>query len=206
MDHLVLKCVNAFVIAIYGLQSYQAPRDNYFNYTGLSEVVSLLLLFSITLIVVITPLALLGCWIYYSREYVKKFRHNKDLAQLRTENALADHTEITESYKVQYSKTYSRMFGFGLSIIAYGISSNVYMFLKFGELREALINYFSFPFRLFQSLKVLEKIPANTIPLQEVWSAMLLIVAISAAVFFIGYFVGKIIVTTRLGEKPQAIY
>jgi hypothetical protein len=206
MDQLALKYVTVFVKAIYGLQSYQVPKDNYFNYKGLSEVVSLLLLFSITLIVVIAPLVLVGCWIYYSREYVKKFRHNQDLEQLRTENRLADHTEITESYKVQYSKTYSRMFGFGLSIIAYGISSNVYMFLKFGELREALINYFSFPFRLFRSLKVLENIPVNTIPLQEVWSAMLLIVAISIAVFFIGYFVGKLIVTTRLGGKPQAIY
>ena len=136
---------------------------------------------------------------------MKKFRYNKDLSEYLTNNELPYNDGLIKSYKVEYSKTYSRMFGFGLSIIAYGISSNVYMFLTFSEFKDALINYFSFPFKIFRSLKILEKIPTNSIPLTEVWSAMLLIVGISAAVFIIGYFIGKLIVATRLGDEPQVV-
>ena len=205
MDYLVLEFVNVLVKIFYGLQSNQAPVERYFTLEGLSELVTLLLLFCITLIVVVTPLLLIFCWIYYSREYVKKYRNNEDLAHSLTENGHSYSDVLTKSTKIEYSKTYSKMFGFGLSIIAYGISSNVYMFLTFSEFKDALINYFSFPFRVFSSLKILEKIPADSIPLTEVWKGMLLIVAISAAVFIIGYFIGKLIVAIRLGEEPQLI-
>jgi len=205
MDYLVLEYVNVLVKIFYGLQSNQAPVERYFTLEGLSELVTLLLLFCIILIVVVTPLLLIFFWIHYSREYVKKYRNNKDLAHSLTENGLSYSDVLTKSIKIEYSKTYSKMFGFGLSIIAYGISSNVYMFLTFSEFKEALINYFSFPFRVFSSLKILEKIPTDSIPLMEVWKGMLLIVAISAAVFIIGYFIGKIIVAMRLGEDPQVV-
>ena len=122
-----------------------------------------------------------------------------------TENSATDYTGLANASKTEYRKTYSKMFGFGLSIIAYGISSNVYMLLTFSELREALINYFSFPFRVYRSLGILEQIATTSMPLPEVWKAMLLIVAISVAVFFIGHFIGKIIVGKRLGEKPQLV-
>lgn len=205
MNLVVLNYVNVLVKTFYTLQTNEAPIERYFNYEGLSELVTLLLLLCITLIVVVTPLFLILCWIYYSKEYVKKFRYDKDLSGSLTNNKLPYNNELIKSYKVAYSKTYSRMFGFGLSIIAYGISSNVYMFLTFSEFKDALINYFSFPFRVFRSLKILEKIPANNIPLTEVWSAMLLIVGISAAVFVIGYFIGKIIVTMRFGKEAQVV-
>jgi len=205
MNLVVLNYVNVLVKTFYTLQANEAPIERYFNYEGLSELVTLLLLLCITLIVVVTPLFLILCWIYYSKEYVKKFRYDKDLSGSLTNNKLPYNNELIKSYKVAYSKTYSRMFGFGLSIIAYGISSNVYMFLTFSEFKDALINYFSFPFRVFRSLKILEKIPANNIPLTEVWSAMLLIVGISAAVFVIGYFIGKIIVTMRFGKEAQVV-
>ena len=70
------------------------------------------------------------------------------------------------------------MFGFGLSIIAYGLSSNIYMFLTFSEYKEALINYFSFPFKVFSSFRILERLPDNSIPLTDVWKAMLLSVVL----------------------------
>ncbi|MGB5385209.1 MAG: hypothetical protein WBN20_00305 [Eudoraea sp.] len=205
MNHLVLNYYNFFVKTFYVLQASEAAVERYFNYDGLSELVTILLLFCVTLIVVVTPLFLIFCWIYYSREYVKKYRNKEGSKESIMENGLPSNGIITKSDKIEYSKTYSRMFGFGLSIIAYGISSNVYMFYTFSEFKDALINYFSFPFRIFRSLKILEKIPTNSIPLTEVWSAMLIIVAISAAVFIIGYFIGKIIVAMRLDEEPQVV-
>ncbi len=205
MNHLVLNYINFFVKTFYTLQANEVPVESYFNYDGLTELVTLLLLFCITLIVVVTPLFLIFCWIYYSKQYVRKFRNKKDLSGSLTNNGLTFSDGLIKSHKVEYSQIYSRMFGFGLSIIAYGISSNVYMLFTFSEFKDALINYFSFPFRVFRSLKILEKIPTNSIPLTEVWSAMLIIVGISAAVFIIGYFIGRLIVATRLGEEPQVV-
>ena len=205
MNLVVLNFVRVLVKTFYALQVNEVPVEGYFDYNGLSEFVILLFLLCITLTVVITPLVLLTCWIYYSKKYVKKFRNNKDLKHPLTENSSTDYTGLANASKAEYSKTYSKMFGFGLSIIAYGISSNVYMLLTYSELREALINYFSFPFRVYRSLGILEQISTTSMPLPEVWKAMLLIVAISAAVFFIGHFIGKIIVAKRLGEKSQVV-
>ena len=205
MGYLGLKYAAALINALYGLQDNQAPVDRYFTLEGLSELVTVLLLFCVTLIVVVTPLLLLFCWIYYSQDYVKKYRNNEGLAESKLENGLHTNEGILKSDKIGYIKTYSRMFGFGLSIIAYGISSNVYMFLTFSEYKEALINYFSFPFKVFSSFRILERLPENSIPLTDLWKAMLLIVAISAVVFFVGFFMGKIIATAKLQEKPQTI-
>lgn len=206
MGYLVLKYIAVLGQAFYGLQGNQGPVDRYFTLEGLSELVTALLLLCVTLIVVVTPLLLIFCWIYYSQDYVNKYRNKESLAKSKLENVLTPIEELLKSDKIGYIRTYSRMFGFGLSIIAYGISSNVYMFLTFSEYKEALINYFSFPFKVFSSFRILEKLPANSIPLTDIWKAMLLIVAISAVVFFVGSFIGRIIATTRLSEKSQAIY
>lgn len=203
MNPVVLNFLKFGVKIFYALQAKDVPFEGYFDYSGLSELVVIFLLLSITLIVVITPLVLLVCWIHYSMRYVKKFKNNKDLKHSLIEDKYADYTGLTNTGKAEYSITYSRMFGFGLSIIAYGISSNVYMMLTFSEIRQALIEYFSFPFRVFGSLKILKEVSTASMPLMAVWKAMLLIVAISAVVFFIGYFIGKIIVNRRLGEKSK---
>lgn len=205
MGYLGLKYVAVLINALYGLQDNQAPVDRYFTLEGLSELVTVLLLFCVTLIVVVTPLLLLFCWIYYSQDYVKKYRNKYALAESISENRLHSKEEVLKSYRFGYIKTYSRMFGFGLSIIAYGLSSNIYMFLTFSEYKEALINYFSFPFKVFSSFRILERLPETSIPLTDVWKAMLLIVTIAAVVFFVGFFIGKIIATARLEEKPRTI-
>jgi len=205
MDSLFLKYINVLVKTFYYLKANQAPIDRYFTLEGLSELVTILLLFCVTLIVVVTPLLLIFFWIYYSKEYVKKYRNNEGLTEHIMENGLSKNEGILKAAKIAYIKTYSRMFGFGLSIIAYSLSSNVYMFLTFSEYKEALINYFSFPFKVFSSLRILERLPDRSIPLTDVWKAMLLIVAISTIVFFVGFIIGKIIATARLAEKPQTI-
>lgn len=205
MDSLILKYLTFLIKTFYGLQANQAPIDRYFTLEGLSELVTILLLFCVTLIVVVTPVLLIFCWIYYSQDYVKKYRNKEGLTEQKMENALLTNEGILKSDKIGYIKTYSRMFGFGLSIIAYGLSSNVYMFLTFSEYKEALINYFSFPFKVFSSFRILERLPENSIPLTDVWKAMLLIVAISTIVFFVGFIIGKIIATSKLAEKPRTI-
>lgn len=203
MGYLGITYVATLINALYGLQDNQAAVDRYFTLEGLSELVTVLLLFCVTLIVVVTPLLLLFCWIYYSQDYVKKYRNKDALAETISGNRLHSKEEVLKTDRIGYIKTYSRMFGFGLSIIAYGLSSNIYMFLTFSEYKEALINYFSFPFKVFSSFRILERLPENSIPLTDVWKAMLLIVTIAAVVFFVGFFIGKLIATAKLEEKPR---
>ena len=203
MNLVVHNFLGFGVKMFYELQEKKVPFEGYFDYSGLSELVVILLLLSITLIVVITPLVLLGCWIYYFMIYVKKFKKHKDLKHSLIEDKSADSTGLTNASKAEYSKTYSRMLGFGLGIIAYGISSNVYMMLTFSEIHQAFIEYFSFPFRVFRSMKILKEVSTASMPLTEVWKAMLLIVAISVVAFFIGYFIGKKVVTRRLAKKSK---
>jgi len=203
MGYLGLTYVAALINALYGLQDNQAPVDRYFTLEGLSELVTVLLLFCVTLIVVVTPLLLLFCWIYYSQDYVKKYRNKDAFAETISGNRLHSKEGALKSDRNGYVKTYSRMFGFGLSIIAYGLSSNIYMFLTFSEYKEALINYFSFPFKVFSSFRILERLPENSIPLTDVWKAMLLIVTIAAVVFLVGFFIGKLIATAKLEEKHR---
>ncbi|MBT8293671.1 MAG: hypothetical protein KJN70_10370 [Eudoraea sp.] len=203
MDSLVLKYLTVLVKTFYGLQANQAPVDRYFTLEGLSELVTVLLLFCVTLIVVATPLLLVFSWIYYSQDYVKKYRNKEGLAESKLENGLPTNEGILKSDKIGYIKTYSRMFGFGLSIIAYGISSNIYMFLTFSEYKEALINYFSFPLKVFSSFRILERLPENSIPLTDVWKAMLLIVAISVVIFFVGFIFGKSLLMQDWLRSPR---
>lgn len=205
MSYLGHKYVAVLINTFNSLQENQAPVDRYFTLEGLSELVTVLLLFCVTLIVVVTPLLLLFCWIYYSQEYVKKYRNKEALAETMLERRLPSNERALNSDKIAYIKTYSRMFGFGLSIIAYGLSSNIYMFLTFSEYKEALINYFSFPFKVFSSFRILERLPDNSIPLTDVWKAMLIIVAIAAVVFIVGFFIGKLIANAKLEEKPRTI-
>ncbi|MGB5227900.1 MAG: hypothetical protein WBN55_06520, partial [Eudoraea sp.] len=101
MNHLVLNYYNFFVKTFYVLQASEAPVERYFNYDGLSELVTILLLFCVTLIVVVTPLFLIFCWIYYSREYVKKYRNKEGLTESIMENGLPSNGVITKSDKIE---------------------------------------------------------------------------------------------------------
>lgn len=89
------------------------------------------------------------------------------------------------------------MIGFGISIIAYAISSNFYMYKNFDQIGTGLKEYFSFPFVVFKNIRTTEVKIKSGIPLTDVWLQMIFIVGVSIFVFFVGYFMGQIIVNLR---------
>lgn len=187
----------------YTLLSFEFSEQYKILYDILSEVVVLFLLSSMTLIVIITPLVLIYSWIYYSFRYVKKFKRNKDLKQILIEKDHIDLHVLPRSYWPEYRRIYSKMIGFAVSIFAYAISSNIYMFRSFNEIKVALKEYFSFPFKVFKGLNTVDEASKYTIPLKEVWFGMFLIVGISILVFFIVYFITKTALNAKFNRRES---
>ncbi len=193
----------SMVESIYNIQNLQLPEEYKLPHKGIVKILVLLFLCCLTLIIVMTPLVLIYCWIYYSFNYVKNFRNNNELKDLIVENRHIDYENLSKSYWLEYRRIYSKMIGFGLAIIAYGISSNIYMFSSFNKIEIALIDYFNFPFKVLNGLRTMDEPPLKNFPLKELWFEMLFIVCISILVFFLGYFIGKTIVDIR--SKPIRI-
>ena len=189
--------VNKFVY----LLSFGISEEYDILYDILVEVVVSFLLSSMTLVIVITPLVLIYCWVYYSWRYVKKFKRNKDLRQILTEKDHIDLNKLPKSKWPEYRRIYSKMIGFAVAIIAYAISSNVYMIKNFMEIKVALKEYFSFPFKVFKGLNTVDEASKYTVPLKEVWFGMFLIVGISVLVFFIVYFMVKTVLNTKFNKR-----
>ena len=189
----------------YNLLSFEFSEQYKILYDILSEVVVLFLLSSMTLIVIITPLVLIYSWIYYSFRYVKKFKRNKDLKQILIEKDHIDLHELPRSYWPEYRRIYSKMIGFAVSIFAYAISSNIYMFRSFNEIKVALKEYFSFPFKVFKELNAVEEASKYAIPLREAWFGMLLIVCISVLVFYLVYFIVKATLNVKFKRERYGL-
>ena len=191
-----ILAVNKFVY----LLSFDISEEYDILYDILVEVVVSFMLSSITLVIVVTPLVLIYCWVYYSWRYVKKFKSNKDLRQILIEKDHIDLNELPISIWPEYRRIYSKMIGFAVAIIAYSISSNVYMLRNFSEIKVALREYFGFPFQVFKGLNTVDESSKYTVPLKEVWIGMFLIVSISILVFFVVYFIVKTTLNTKFNR------
>jgi len=191
--------VNKFVY----LLSFGISEEYDILYDILVEVVVSFLLSSMTLVIIITPLVLIYSWVYYSWKYVKNFKRNKGLRQILIEKDHIDIDKIPRSSWPKYREVYSRMIGFAIAIIAYAVSSNVYMFKTFDEIKVALKEYYSFPFKVFKGLNTVDEVSNYTIPLKEVWIGMLLIVCISFVVYYLVYFIVKSILNIKFNRKTD---
>lgn len=166
-------------------------------YNILSEVVIVFLLSSMTLIIITTPLMLIYCWIYYSFRYVKKFKRNKNLKRILIEKDHIDLHKLPSSHWPEYRRIYSKMIGFAVAIIAYTITSNVYMLKNFDKIKFALKDYYSFPFKVYKEWNRVEELSKNNIPLKDTWLGMLLVVCISVLVYYFVYFIVKAILNVK---------
>jgi len=179
------------------LQDYETPKKSVSIYSNLQKILSLLLLIIITIVIVITPLILIYCWLYYSVGYVKKFKNNDDFKNLLNDKDQKNDKKLQRVIWLRYRKTYSKMIGFGISIIAYAFSSNFYIYKNFDQIGTGLKEYFSFPFVVFKNIGTTEIKVKSGIPLTDVWLQMIFIVCVSIFLFFVGYFMGQIIVNLR---------
>lgn len=169
------------------------------SFIGLIEMIFLIIM---TIIIVITPLVLVYFWAYYSLDYLIKFKKREDLKDFLTVNGKMNYKELPISIWTRFRKTYSKMVGFGFSILAWSLVSNAYIFKNFDQINLGLKEYFHFPFKVLNGLGIINNKPKSSIPLTEVWFEMIFIVIISILVFFAGYYLGRLIINIRY-QRPK---
>lgn len=172
-------------------------KDFNLRVESILEVLVIIIMCCALLAIVLTPVVLVYFWIYYSYRYVCNYRDRFSLKKWFKKTSDLYEVKVSKRVWFKYRKTYSKMLGFGFSILAYCLASNFYMFRNFDRLEVALVNYFSFPFKVLDNISKLRVLDENNLALEEIWKEMLLIVFVSIAIFFLGYMIGTMIVNFR---------
>jgi len=167
------------------------------------KVVVVFLICCALLGILLTPLLLLYSWVYYSFKYVKQFRDKFSVKKWVLGKSGLNFESFSKLIWMNYRETYSKMLGFGLAVLAYAVSSSMYMYKNFNKLEDALLDYFSFPFKVLDNFNQIGVPPQNEGVPSELWQEMYLIVGISFLVFFIGYFIGRLVVSLRYGKLKK---
>ena len=164
---------------------------------SIEDYVTFLLLWITTLLTILTPLVLIYLWIYYSAQYIKKYRRVFGVKQWVFGKSNISKLNLSNAIHLSYRKVYSLMIGFGVAIIAYSIASIRFMVINFDEMETALIQYFKFPFLALDEFGLTENNAQIELKFEYFWNQMLLIVVISAMFFLIGYLIGSLVVDLR---------
>lgn len=165
---------------------------------SLIELVTIALLSITTFLVVLTPLFLIYFWILYSKTYINKYRRIFSVKKWITGKSNLEILELNEKLLASYRKEYSLMIGFGISFLAYFLSSLRFIQLKFEYFDQGIKEYFEFPLVVIDELGLVETSTDATLNFEEFWSHMLLIVVIAGLFFLTGYLLGSMIVDYRL--------
>lgn len=189
---------------MFTIQSHLSDLDNSENHIILVDVLHLFILSCITLVIVVTPLLLIFYWIFYSRKYIKAFKGDKDFLQVVFEKDHSDIHMLPKSKQHNYRKIYSKMIGFAVSIIVYSILSVVYMLKTMTEFNVALKEYFSFPFKVYDSLNIAGEESKFSSSIKELSFEMLLIVCVSVLTFFIIYFIVNAILKAKFEKEMES--
>ena len=177
--------------------------DFHLSIDAILKVVVVFLICGAMLGVLLTPLFLIYCWVYYSFKYVKQFRDKFSIKKWMKGKSDLDFKSFSKLHWMNYKQTYSRMIGFGLAVLAYTVASNLYMYRNFNKLEDALFDYFSFPFKVLDNFNQIDVLTEDKRALSDLWQEMYLIVGISFLLFLIGYLIGRLVVSLRYGKLKK---
>lgn len=199
--------INNYVIFIPEFLNLKSKNEKnaYLNYDTIVDLITVMLLLIITFLIVITPVFLISCWIFYSYLYVKKYRAIFSIKKWLYKKSLLTHEHIQKEIWWSYRKVYSIMLGFGTAMMAYLFFSIRFMISNFNSMEVALTEYFSFPFQVLENLKWMETKQISTFPLNELWDDMFIIVIMSFVFFLIGILMGSTLVDLRLNLIEKKI-
>ncbi len=173
------------------------------NAIGLLDLLIIILLCCLTLVIVLTPLVLLYFWVHYSFDYVEGYRRRFSIKKWLTGKSDLRYDSFPRNVWRSYRGIYSRMIGFGLSILAYGLASIVYMRKNFDRMEDALVEYFGYPFRVIEGFEHVESWRNIDFKLRELTREMLLIVVISIFAFVLGYLAGRLVIAYRYNRLKR---
>ena len=191
---------NNYVIFIPDFLNLKSKNEKttYLNYDAIVELITVMLLLIITFLIVITPVFLISCWIFYSYLYVKKYRAIFSIKKWLKKQSSLKQEHIQKDIWWSYRKTYSIMLGFGTAMMAYSFFSIRFMMINFNSMEIALTEYFSFPFQVLENIKWVETKHISKFDLNGLWDDMFIIVIMSFVFFLIGVLIGSMLVDLRL--------
>lgn len=111
--------------------------------------------------------------------------------------------ELPESLWLHYCKTFTNIIAYGFGFTTWVLSTYFYIQINFDSFEMGLKDYFRFPFKLYESLSSGAGSLKNDLP-TEIWLNMVFIIGTAIAAYFIGKFLGWVIVTFE-NEKPPKI-
>lgn len=137
-------------------------------------------------------------------EFGKIIQENNNTIYEKT-SKLLKLKELPESIWVEYCKIFTNMTGYGFGFITWVVSSYFYIFLNYNSFEAGLTDYFKFPFKFLKSisLSLSSESIKQELPM-EVWVNMVFIFVMTALAFFIGKYIGWIVVFIE-NEKPPII-
>jgi len=203
--------VGTDTLIIAGFLELNFLRGLNLEFNSLVDLVIIFLLVMGLLVIMVTPLFLLYCWVSFSIDYVRKYRSKFSVKKWFAGRSQLGPRDVTNIEWLRYRSTYSRMVGFGFSIIAYLSSSVAYLIQSFESIEHGIVEYFSFPFHVmrnlgrFQSMDRLDTIDRILFPYEEAWAEMIFIVVISAIFFLVGYIFAAFLVDYRLSKLKRNI-
>jgi len=128
------------------------------------------------------------------QEYSKKIDTN--ICTAKNEH----NSEYSKSICDNYLKSYSNFTKNFVGLAAWNIFSLVYIVTGFDNFRTGLIEYFYFPFKMFESLSKNE-ILISIKEFNSNWSYMLVIIVLTFVFFFLGKFAGKIFGKQKIKQQ-----
>ena len=162
---------------------------NYSPYYNILRIFIFLIIIVFVLVIVSTPLLLVYFWINNFFDYQKlRIQIKKSYYSLKF-------IKVEESTWLNYKNIYSAMYGNGFGIIAWIFFTYLYISKYYKDFNAGLIDYFQFPFKIMDGFSNNNLTLNNLIP-SEMWISMLLIVGASALHYFLGRYIGRLILTT----------
>lgn len=177
--------------------------ENVLLYQSLLKVFFFVMLIAVTLFIISVPVILFYFWFItlFNFKYAlnSSFKSNYWSNQYK----LVEPQKQSETERSKYRRIYGNLVGFGFGFIIWLLSSFIYISTNFNEIKVGLKEYFQFPFKVYDSLVSNENILLDTEISSEIWIAMLSVVFISIAAYFLGKFIRNILANLELKRLPQ---
>ena len=165
-------------------------------------VLSISVLIFAFFVIIITPLTLIYCWLNNLFEY-RKYHTKNNISY-------SELYDLPKHVFLKYKRTYSNLLGNGFGIVAWTLSSYFYVTKNIDGISVGLAEYFSFPFKLLSNTTIIGITTKDNITF-EVLISILLIIAFSFILFFLGRRIGSSLADTnyyrygKLEDNPQVI-
>lgn len=182
---------------------FQNPdnSEDYTMYYGIQKIFAFILLLTLMLIIIGTPVILGFYWIENLFCFHDECKKNVSVASLNEE---LEQKPPCQSDCKKYKKTVASLYGNGFGFLGWIVLTIWHILANFGSFTVGLKSYFNFPFSAMRTLDVSKNNIFDQIA-TEVWLSMLLIVGLALVLYIVGRVVGSTFASRTL-KRTQLLF